>query len=136
MTETKYRAWDSFASKMWYDVYFDGGHIFTIGGDGENASTMPRWDDNALMKFTGYQDINSLEIYEDDIVESDICNFIVRFGEYANNNSNESTHLGFYLEQIGNKFLGLRCDFLFWLKERNLKKIGNIHENPELMVVA
>ena len=122
--EIKFRAWDSIAGKMWEDVYFDGGHIYTIGPDGENASTMPRWEDNAIMQFTGLLDKNGKEIYESDVVR--IWADPKHYGGYTGHDYAEAvvwnpqearfelTEHGFY-------------DFEF------IQVIGNIHENKELL---
>ena len=112
--EIKFRAWDSIAGQMWEDVYFDGGHIYTIGPDGENASTMPRWGDNALMQFTGLKDKNGKEIYEGDIVN---------VGEIPE------------LQNIIIKDIRLMIDILYHHKNRKvwLEIIGNIHENKDLL---
>ena len=127
MREIKFRAWDSFAGKMWDDVYFDGGHIFTIGGDGENASTMPRWDDNHLMQFTGLKDKNGKEIYEGDIVGisgSSKEPFIIR--------SEMKFNCGCCSHVYGWEFVGSRFDF----DEKEFEVFGNIYENPGLKALT
>lgn len=121
--EIKFRAWDSIAGQMWEDVYFDGGHIYTIGPDGENASTMPRWDDNALMQFTGLKDKNGKEIYESDVVRL-----------YDNNNG--FFEVIFVNEYVGGWVLKHKDYDLVSLGARKIDKvevIGNIYENKEIL---
>lgn len=117
MREIKFRAWDSFASKMWNEVYFDGGHIFTIGGDGENASTMPRLDDNPLMQYTGIKDQNGKEIYEGDILQ---C------GWHPNNR-------GVVEFRDGGIHYNLGVPENSESQATDSTIIGNIYENPELV---
>ncbi len=116
MREIKFRAWDSFASKMWDDVYFDGGHIFTIGGDGETESMMPRWGDNALMQFIGIKDKNGKEIYEGDVV----------IWEDKNSNFPNVMQKKEIVRWENTSFVGFS---VFYKNE----VIGNIHEHPELV---
>lgn len=139
MREIKFRAWDTELNVMEYfgltDISYDSNNFYSYMVGGIVIHSKGQGDNPAvnIMQYTGLKDKNDQELYEDDIVKSNVCNFIIRFGEYSNNNDDKNTHLGFYLEQVGNEVPGIRCDFLFWLNECNLIKIGNIHENPELL---
>jgi len=93
---------------------------------------------DTICPYTGYKDVDGKEIYEGDVLrlldERDIeGNMVVLFGE------NEGTlwgreNYGFYVTFTCAKLNErLRQDFLFWLR-KGVKVVGNIHDNPELMV--
>lgn len=84
-------------------------------------------------RYTGLTDKNGTRIFEGDIIKSkqDGMIGVIRFGEYQTTNSeNGECHLGFSIEWYG-KYSGLlRKDLGWWI---NLKIIGNIYDNPELL---
>lgn len=87
-------------------------------------------------QFTGLTDKDGNKIFDGDVVcyttPDDSRAFgIVRFGEYG---SGGSCHVGFGVDWFGRHDTGwLRCDIGFWVKFREIKVIGNIHDNPELL---
>lgn len=78
---------------------------------------------------TGYVDCDGAEIFEGDIIEYEEKRGIVRFGEYDQS-------LGFYIEWVAAGLVEhdgtLRQDFVFWVKNRKIAVIGNIHDYPGL----
>jgi uncharacterized phage protein (TIGR01671 family) len=118
MREIKYRAWHGEAQE-----YCEG-----------STSNMFSWIDDGqpitLEQFTGLQDKKGVDIYEKDILESEGgFHFIVDIGGYF---SKESVGNGVYYYQIG--------DEQYWAiesnpfgRENHFTRIGNIHENKELL---
>ena len=90
-----------------------------------------------LGQYTGFDDINGLHIYEDDIVEvfdrgAELHIMIVRFGEYEGCIYGNENY-GFYMEFTQkNKTKIYRNDFLHWHR-LGVKIIGNVFDNPELL---
>lgn len=85
-------------------------------------------------RLTGYTDVDGLEIFEGDIIElktgfsSEHSRFfgIVRYGPHRHINSSIDSELGFYIEWMGTDG-AIRNDFLFWINEREVRVIGNVH---------
>ncbi|KAF1295164.1 hypothetical protein BAU15_05275 [Enterococcus sp. JM4C] len=123
--------------------------------------TTLNWDDfpYILMQYTGLKDKNGVEIYEGDIVEASwgsdypegyhpisIYRGSVKFGEYEQDGSGGeyrgSPCIGFYGEFVqgadsDREFTNLDSwayeRFQSLLKFDEIKVIGNIYENPELL---
>jgi uncharacterized phage protein (TIGR01671 family) len=82
-------------------------------------------DDDTIGQFTGLLDKNGKEVFEGDVV----------MFEYLGNHISEvkSDIVGYYIENNGHKkelVKKFRLDFPF----KNLEVIGNIYENPELLI--
>ena len=140
MKELKFRAFHKPSKKM-----FDVGMIDFLANeligieDLGNGFSMGHFNkqikDCELMQFTGLKDVDGKEIFEGDIVE-------IKFDDYYSNNSftidEDSTHkgeivfefFGYYIKFPDMCFMSINdiADYEF-----NIKILGNIHQNPELL---
>lgn len=111
MREIKFRAWDKNNKFMIFiqPVDFEAGcDYFT--------------DDNYIIEqFTGLLDKNGREIYEGDIIQTETCVAAVVFDE---------CQFGLRAKPDKN-YVGALMDLITW---RSIEIIGNIHENPELLL--
>ena len=111
--EIKFRAWDE---RQKYMAYQGTPDLETI------QSFMHHFGDKELLQFTGQIDKNGTDIYEGDILKSELDKSMVVSW------SNEFA--SFVLVTIGlvkPKLSGESCN------PENCEVIGNIHENPELL---
>lgn len=93
-------------------------------------------DEATICQYTGLTDKNGNKIWENDIYEylDSGERFVIRYGPYTQSNIQiKDTNLGFYAEWQGNT--SMRKDLLYWFKQRDIEYIGNIFDNPELLMV-
>ena len=84
-------------------------------------------DENTIEQFTGMKDKNDKDIYEGDILTGDTYDTI--FNSLVCQYEKEYGGFSFCYS------LGKNQDFKYWFKQlKNLVVIGNIHENPNLLV--
>jgi uncharacterized phage protein (TIGR01671 family) len=122
MREVKFRAWDKRNNQMldviaitWLDIVNPNNTNLVLCQDKDKNFFEHKMEDTELMQYTGLEDQNGKEIYEDDIVnikstveevtQIDECVKVVYDYEFL-------TELG-YAEEV--------------------EIIGNIYENPELL---
>jgi len=116
--ELKFRAWNT--KEKWMDTEFvihADGHIYQDARrtyDTPNQEIESDYDGLLIMQYTGLKDKNGKEIYEGDIVT-----------DYEGLTS----HVEW---QDGSWYLPWISDFLYD-SYSEVKIIGNIHENPELL---
>ena len=129
MREIKFRLWNPDERKMMSGVNQYGAiepDYRCIGPSSSGAFTR-LWEslrrikesDFKLMQYTGLKDINGVEIYE-----GDICKRQERNYEVMHDVNSGSVRLG-KVRQGGPRLTALQAG--------NIKVIGNIHENPELL---
>lgn len=135
----KFRVWDHEAKHFvipwrgsYYDdfdlIYTNEGKWFWSGGD---KIDIERY---SMVQSTGLLDKNGCEIYEGDILASDCnekpCNYIVKWSE------NKADYCGFVLNPVMKnppRITYHMHNFKMWMAEGFLV-IGNVFENPELLV--
>lgn len=86
-------------------------------------------EDLILMQYTGKKDINSVEIYEGDIVNNGQHTYLVCFGEFTDSDDFQELakrQTGFYL-------IDTHTDEKFPFYSLMYRVIGNIYEKPELL---
>lgn len=125
--EIRFRAYSSHNHKMYpvSNIEWDiDGHIWVTADDGKNGIELI--DEEAhLMPYTGLQDKNGREIYENDVLQ---CTSYT----YGNGETGKTSLLVKYHEMsagfiAGPYMLGKLMDI------RKCEVIGNIFENPELL---
>jgi len=139
MREIKFRAWDKENKKMlvsedeenYLSIYLDG-TFDSLGNmlDISDSRRRQRSEELELMQFTGLKDKNGKEIYEGDIVDvkyRGIGSIIFMDKAMINPEYGFCKVLPAFLIKQDNK------SSAFLYKDRDLKVIGNIYENPELM---
>ena len=131
MRDIRFRAWDK-KKNDWFDE--DSGHLYIdLNGNinfGWNGEIMDDYTDRIiLMQYTGFKDINGVEIYEGDILK------------WTDFEMNNTTINPVYLEGTTPIF-NVYVDELIYattlltlnkIKDGYFEVIGNIYENPELL---
>lgn len=109
----KFRMWDTRMKRF----FMDGGFV-----DGQLNEELSKWPESFVyQQFTGLIDSNGKEVYEGDIVKYEIWR------------GPSNQHLGGWIEK---QILEIKWfNYGFWTLQRfeNIKVIGNIFENPELL---
>lgn len=127
--EIKFRAWDTEENKWYKPVYraYEGklfeiligmnGCVVTRNMDGVGIG-LPRFE---IMQYTGLKDKNGKEVYEGDILKSDLDEVMIDTVEW------DADGVSFHLKNVSTGFSQLRIEDWEW------EVIGNIYENPELL---
>jgi uncharacterized phage protein (TIGR01671 family) len=122
--QLKFRAWDTVDKKWLFGYEYSSLGGFSLVGEvtlmGElNSVALDRWNDVAIMQFTGLTDKNGKEIYEGDIVKYQVVESTPRIAEVT------------YLTDT----FCLKNDIAMPTRyySGTGEVIGNIHENPELL---
>ncbi len=118
--EIKFRAWDNISDRMFNDCFELTTKGFVRWIQLNKASNNLEW-----MQYTGLKDKKGKEIYESDIVTwphlSDNCKYVVYYNE-------DEAH---YFAKPIKHCEGSSMES--YLDSQKMVKIGNIHENPELL---
>ena len=137
MREIKFRVWNTETNKMIINVkemgVFALQSIYSI----EEFLVIPTDEKYPLMQYTGLKDKNGIEIYDGDIVKAD-C----RSGNNADNGyyiiEYDKTNCCYYgnprevKQEFGNLLNVIHCEPISEIRQ-NIKVVGNIYENPELL---
>lgn len=140
----KFRAWDTTNKEMFKDTFAitESGQVVIV--EQGFVTDTPEYvfvDNLVVMQSTGLKDLNSIEIFEGDILEIQGLRMVVKFGSYnyiepSNSGCGAMDYmydgLGFYVELINFVFL----DGISPFEPETLKEsvvIGNIYENPEFL---
>lgn len=131
MRQIKFRAWDEKEKKMWlvggFPLLSEQGWIANLVSSEKPFNKELSDTDGELMQFTGLKDKNGKEIYEGDIIK-------IPKKPYDYMESKNSKFMAAVIFDKG--MFVLREEVEDWgaLGEyENLKVIGNIYENPDLL---
>jgi uncharacterized phage protein (TIGR01671 family) len=137
MRELKFRAWDKQEKKYWHDIQTAYDCNYPVVCFGQFIQE-PMEDENGIYteerrfeveQFTGLQDKNGKEIYENDITNKGI----VKWFDAIHYDGGGAVHPGFYLTDKNGLLLSeieLSYPDGFY---NDIEVLGNIHENPELL---
>jgi len=127
MREIKFRVWDNETNHMIYpEKTFDPGHhSFNMhSGTLQYYNLQNGYGTGEMMQYTGLKDKNGKEIYEGDVLKAygkEIAWYVV---SYSDGSFRLHHHFGVW---------GL-LSRLFEMVDMPADVIGNIHENPELLI--
>lgn len=129
MRDIKFRVWDKEDRKMAivHQINWENGTI-TINASWHNFRDIEKYK---LMQYTGFKDRNGEEIYEGDIVETEVMMFIERVVVrktrlYIVGRDSEDPHLWLKGEDYGYEGEEL-------ISPDDIAVVGNIYENSELL---
>ena len=115
--EIKFRTWDKKKKEMGYNPVYTGTATRAIGIN--QLQNMIESKGMTLMQYTGLKDKNEKEIWEGDVIrEKD---------EYG---ADDVYEVAF---ECGGFWLKDRDNEIGWPDVKNIKTIGNIYENPDLL---
>ena len=129
MREIKFRAWHKRYNKW---LYGESAFSFEAGVNKLNLSAFfqrlstEEVDSDTLGQFIGRQDNNFNDIYEGDIISDHVGIGVIKWSE--RNNSFKVSYVGENKGQ-GKWF----ADFNLRGELESIQRIGNIHQNPELI---
>lgn len=117
MREIKFRAWDGHSMRTDFTMHSDGQMIIS-------SSVYAIGFEPVLMQYTGLKDADGVEIYEGDVIEAFKNKNGALLVEFVND------YVGGWVlthpSSRGHISLGAR-------RSSELRVIGNIHQNPELL---
>ncbi len=128
MRERKFRIWDKKYKYMLFlddlDYFINNNGLYNrLVQDFKNDEYVNVSEDYDVMDYTGLKDADGKEIYEGDIVPD------IRLHGKACVVEFDQKYAGYYLKcSVPADDCGISC-----YRQRDLKIIGNIHQNPELL---
>ena len=124
--EIKFRVWDIGSQKMRLvkEISFRLDYVEDIDGAVSGITVQTDDGDEAclnfiLMQYTGLKDKNGKEIYEGDVLQSDVQGYE---GDYSNG-----------IIVISNIISTGNISYKIEIQEYGMRVVGNIYENPELI---
>lgn len=119
-----------FRGKRVSDGYWVHGLLISIGGELSMLTSNNGLDraypvlSETVGQYIGLTDMNSEKIYEGDVLKGKFSNYVIRFDEEERAFVYGSSRKGGYIHSLAKYLIG---DY------KNLRVIGNIHDNPELI---